>query len=83
MRAVTRGAVVLGCSLALAALVWGLAEALGRPTPTPMEPGLHQPAIAGVRHVVQFMGAGALAWTLAWLAARALGFGRKRPRTGA
>ncbi len=78
MRAITRGAIVLGCSAALAALLWFVADTVGSPTPTPTRPGLDQPALVGLEHTVQFLAAGAVAWTACWLVARALGLGRSR-----
>ena len=79
MRALIRGAIVLGCSAAMAGLLWFVADTLGSPTPTPTRPGLDQPALVGLEHTVQFLAAGTVAWTACWLVARALGFGRKRP----
>lgn len=78
MRAMVRGLVVLALSVVLGAVLWFVADSAGQPTPTPMEPGLHQPASVGLEHTVTYLAAGTVLW-LAWsLLARVLGIGRRR-----
>jgi hypothetical protein len=72
MRAVRRAAIVLTVSLVLAAGLWFAADVVGDPTPRAMEPGLGQPAIAGLKDTVTFLAAGTVAWAACWVLSRVI-----------
>jgi hypothetical protein len=80
MTALRRAGVVLLLSVVLACLLWGLAEIAGQPTPIEMEPGLHQPAIAGAGRTVMLLAVGSVIWVIGRSVGRLLGLGRARRR---
>lgn len=81
MRSLARALVVLGCSAVLAAALWFAADRLGSPTPTPMRPGLDQPARVGLEHLVTYLAAGTVLWLAGAGLARLVGVGRRRAPT--
>lgn len=66
MRAVARGLLVLAVSAVMAAALWFVADRVGSPTPTPMRPGLDQPAIVGLEHTLQYLVVGTVLWAVIW-----------------